>query len=215
MSQNTSNAGMAESTLLDTSLGLQAPQVSDRVLFFRKFLSKGLAISSVVPSSQPMVRTVIDHVDFERPSTIVELGAGTGVLTEAVVDRLLPHHRFATVENDPDFCAILRRRFPDATLIEADASEVAAPLAKLGIEKVDYVLSCLPTPNLPTRSQVRLWRWLRSVLAPEGLFVQITNAPLYYRGFYKRLFESVSYQMVWMNLPPGGVYRCARPRGRA
>jgi phospholipid N-methyltransferase len=45
------------------------------------------------------------------------------------------------------------------------------------------------------------------------MFVQITVAPLVYRGFYDRLFESVRYRMVWRNVPPGGVYYCSRPRG--
>jgi len=212
VTQNSSNAGMAESSLLESSVELRAPQLSDRVLFFEKFLNKGLQISSIVPSSRYLIQTVLGHVDFDRPSTLVELGGGTGVMTEQVVDRLRPHHRFATVENDPDFCRILRRRFPEAMLIEGDATDVAAPLSKLGIDKVDYVLCCLPTPNLPKRSQIRLMRWLRKSLVPGGLFIQITNAPYYYFNFYRRLFESVSYQMVWLNVPPGGVYRCARPR---
>jgi phospholipid N-methyltransferase len=59
---------------------------------------------------------------------------------------------------------------------------------------------------------VSLWRWLSDALEPDGVFVQITVAPLVYRAFYSRLFESVDYRMVWRNVPPGGVYCCAQPR---
>jgi phosphatidylethanolamine/phosphatidyl-N-methylethanolamine N-methyltransferase len=161
-----------------------------------------------------MVARVLDYVDFSRPATIVELGAGTGPVTEQIVELLRPHHRFVAVENDPDFCEVLRRRFPDTTLLQMDATRIAEPLAGLGIHKVDYVISGLPTPNLPRRAMVRLWRWLRKSLAPNGCFIQITVAPMLYRSFYNRLFDTVRYRMVWLNVPPGGVYRCGRPRAR-
>jgi len=142
----------------------------------------------------------------------VELGAGTGPITEEVLNHIGPQQRFVAVENDPDFCGVLRRRFPGLTLLECDASRVATPLAAQGIHRVDYVLSGLPTPSLPHRSQVHLWRWLRHALGPHGLFIQITVAPLVFRGFYDRLFHKVEYQMVWQNVPPGGVYVCSQPR---
>lgn len=211
MTRNTSDAGIADS-LADSTLAADKARLTDLVLFFQKFLSKGLTISSAVPSSPAMVARILKHIDFDRPGTIVELGAGTGPITVEILERLRPHHRFAMVENDPDFCEILRRRFPSTPLIQADASKLTEPLARMGIKKVDYVISGLPTPNMPIRSAVRLWQWLQEALAPSGLFIQITNVPLLYRRFYRRLFETAEHQLVLMNVPPGGVYRCARPR---
>ena len=212
MTSDSSNANVAERAFADSALLGEDERLSDRVLFFRKFLAKGRGISSAVPSSRQMVSGILRHVDFSRPATIVELGAGTGPVTEQILERLRPFHRFVAVENDPDFCDILRRRFPDTTLLQVDASRVAEPLASMGIHRVDYVLSGLPTPNLPARAAVRLWRWLLASLASDGTFVQLTLAPLVYRAFYNRLFGSVDYQMVWRNFPPGGVYCCSRPR---
>jgi len=209
-SSNSTN--VADQALVDSALAERQSTIADRALFLKKFLGKGLEISSAVPSSPALVEAVLSHVDFSRPCTIVELGAGVGPLTEAVVERLRPDQRFVAVENDADFCKILRRRFPDTTLLEADATDIAEPLAHMGINRVDYVLSGLPSPNLPPRAVGRMWRWLRSSMAPDGAFVQITVAPVLYRSFYRRLFEVVDYEMVWMNLPPGGVYRCSRPR---
>ncbi|HKQ50681.1 MAG TPA: rRNA adenine N-6-methyltransferase family protein [Phycisphaerae bacterium] len=212
MSSDPLNANVAEPALVETTLAPRAARLSDVGLFFSKFVAKGRTISSAVPSSRAMVNGVLDHVDFSRPGTIVELGAGTGPVTEQIVEQLRPHHRFVAVENDADFCEVLRRRFPETTLLQTDATRIAEPLSKLGVHKVDYVLSGLPTPNLPAQAQVRLWRWLKESLAPGGLFIQITVAPILYRGFYERFFRDVSYRMVWLNVPPGGVYRCAAPR---
>ncbi|MBI5763676.1 MAG: methyltransferase domain-containing protein [Planctomycetes bacterium] len=213
MSRESSNANVAPSEMVESTFGERRARVADVGLFFKKFLAKGRQISSAVPSSPAMVNSMLRHIDFSKPATIVELGAGTGPVTEQVMELLRPHHRFVAVENDPDFCEILRRRFPDTTLLQADAGRIAEPLANLGIQKVDYVLSGLPTPNLPRRAQAGILRWLRKSLAPDGLFIQITVAPLIYRSFYRRIFGAVNYRMVWLNLPPGGVYCCGRPKG--
>jgi len=200
--------------MVQSTLSERAASPSDFFLFFGKFLAKGRGISSAVPSSKAMVRGVLRHVDFSRPGTIVELGAGTGPVTAEIMERLGPQHRFVAVENDGDFCEVLRRRFPDLTLLHTDAPRVAEPLSHLGVQRVDYVISGLPTPNLPPAGMVRLWRWLRQSLTPSGVFVQITVAPFIYRAFYERLFHDVRYQMVWLNVPPGGIYCCSRPRER-
>lgn len=212
MTHDPSNASVVEPPLVESTLDSRKSRVSDFGLFFRKFLSKGRTISSAIPSSRAMAYGTLEHVDFSRPGTIVELGAGTGPVTEEIVQRLRHHHRFVAVENDPDFCKVLRRRFPETPLVQADATQIAEPMAQMGIQKVNYVISGLPTPNLPTRSIINLWKWLRQVLTPDGFFIQITVAPLVYRSFYDRLFGSVHYRMVWMNIPPGGIYRCANPR---
>ncbi len=212
MNSDSSNANVAQSELVESALASRSAKVSDFSLFFSKFVAKGRQISSAVPSSPSMVGTVLQSVDFSRPATIVELGAGTGPITEQIVEHLRPHHRFVAVENDRDFCGILRRRFPEVTLLESDATRLADPLAKLGIHKVDYVLSGLPTPSLPPRAMLRLMHWLRDSLTPNGLFVQITVIPVLYLSFYRRLFDQVDYRSVWLNVPPGGVYQCSQPR---
>ena len=212
MPTNASQTDVADRIVAETPLETPLTRIADRALFLRKFLAKGRVISSAVPSSRALVNGVLRAVDFSRPCTILELGAGTGPITDEVLTRLRPHQRFVAVENDGDFCDVLRRRFPQLTLLECDATRLAGPLAAQGIHRVDYVLSGLPTPSLPRRGAVRLWRWLRESLAPNGRFIQITVAPLVFRGFYDRLFEQVEYQMVWANVPPGGVYVCSRPR---
>ncbi len=212
MASNPSNAPVAESVLAQSALVNRKARLTDRTLFFKKFLAKGRQISSAVPSSKALVAGLLRHVDFSRPGTIVELGAGTGPVTEQIVERLQPFHRFVAVENDADFCNILRRRFPETTLLQMDASRISDSLAGMSIHKVDFVVSGLPTPSLPPRAMIRLWQWLRRSLAPNGLFLQITVAPLVFRGFYDRLFSSVQYEMIWRNVPPGGVYKCSRPR---
>jgi phospholipid N-methyltransferase len=190
----------------------QPSAAGDYALFLRKFLEKGRTISSAVPSSRTMALKLLEEIDFSRPGVILELGAGTGAVTEHIVERLRPHHRFVAVENDADFVEILRRRFPTQMILQADATRLSEPLASFGVHRVKYVVSCLPTPALSKRGIVRLAQWAERSMDGDGAFLQLTVVPLLYRGFYRRLFEQVNFRMVWRNIPPGGVYCCRRPR---
>lgn len=203
------------STVEATESDISQPSAAgDYAIFLRKFLEKGRTISSAVPSSRTMALKMLEEIDFSRPGVILELGAGTGAVTERIVERLRPHHRFVAVENDPDFVEILRRRFPTQMILQADATRLTEPLASFGVHRVKYVVSCLPTPALSKRGIVRLARWAGRSMDGDGAFLQLTVVPLLYRRFYRRLFAQVNFRMVWRNIPPGGVYCCRGPRVR-
>ena len=56
----------------------------ETLLFFGKFLRHGTGISSITPTSRTLARAMLDGIDFDRASVIVELGAGTGAITEQI-----------------------------------------------------------------------------------------------------------------------------------
>ena len=57
---------------------------------------------------------------------VIELGPGTGPVTEALIQRGIPQDRLILIEFDPDFCRLLSRRYPRATIVEGDAYTLAA-----------------------------------------------------------------------------------------
>lgn len=210
MSQNTSNVVAGDSAILNGEIQSYGDDQSQEFgLFFKKFIKKGRKISAATPSSFFLSREVCSVVDWDKPATIVELGAGTGPITDFILKRLKPHHKFVSIEMDDEFYQILKRRFPNAPLIKGDATDLDKTLAGTGIEKADYVLSGLPTPSLPREASDRLFKWMDRNLFPNGgIFSQLTVIPLYFWPFYKKHFQEVKYNMVWRNMPPGGVYKC-------
>ena len=52
------------------------------------------------------------QVDPREPGPIVEIGPGTGPVTEALIARGVPQERLVLVEFNPDFIELLRKRFP-------------------------------------------------------------------------------------------------------
>ncbi len=59
-----------------------------------------------------LARTMASYVDPRREGPVVELGPGTGPVTEALIRRGIAASRLILVEFNPDFCRLLTRRFP-------------------------------------------------------------------------------------------------------
>lgn len=186
-------------------------RVNSGLLFLSKFLQHGKTIASVWPSSRMLARATIKEVDWDKARVIVELGAGTGAITKEAVARLKPHTRLLAIERDVDFVGVLRERFSglkNVEIIHGDVCEIESILERRHITKVDYFLSGLPTPHLPPAVRKPMLAGVRKYMSPQGVYSNITEVPLLYRGHYRGWFENVEFQFVPVNIPPGGVYHC-------
>jgi len=186
-------------------------RLKSNLLFLRKFLRHGTGIASVWPSSKSLARATIKEVDWDRARVIVELGAGTGAITEEVVARLRPRTKFLAIERDADFVRVLRQRFsglPNVEIVHADVREIEPILRARRVTKVDYFLSGLPTPLLPEAVRGQMLAGVRKYMSPHGVYSNITEIPLLHRRHYRGWFADVEFQFVPVNMPPGGVYHC-------
>ena len=179
-----------------------------RWLMFTKFLQRGRVIASFAPSSRFMARAILRDIKFADCRCIVELGAGTGPITAELLRRAGRHCRCLIVELDHDLCRHLRKRFPHADVVEADASDLDRLLDERGIGRVDHILSGLPLPSIPTEIRERILDVSARRLTPDGSFRQLTVMPWVYYRMYRRYFQDVRFRFVPVNLPPGGVYVC-------
>ncbi len=184
------------------------------MIFLKKFLKHGTRVASVAPSSRSMARELCRHVDPDRPQVIVELGAGTGAVTRQIVSQMHRDSRLIAVEIDQDFADRIesatwkRSSSKQADVLVVDVTNLDATLNKLGISKVDLVISGLPMPSLPGKTVASVRRLMHSY-ASDAWYSQLTEFPIaVYRSFYRRLFEHVEYRRVPVNIPPGGAYHC-------
>ena len=74
-----------------------------------------------MPSGRVLARTMASYVDVESDAPVVELGPGTGAITNALIARGIDQKRLVLVEYNPGFCALLRDRYPQAQVIQGDA----------------------------------------------------------------------------------------------
>lgn len=181
------------------------------LVFLGKFFQQGVRIASVWPSSKSLCKATVKHIDWDKAKVIVELGAGTGPVTEVIVANLKPHTRFITIERDEDLYNIVAERcagMPNVEVLHRDAGDLEKILQERGIEKVDYIISCLATPSLPEQVRENVWQSVRKYLSPHGVYSQITEFPLIYWKYYKNFFHNVDFKFVVANFPPAGVYHC-------
>ena len=70
----------------------------DEVHFLRSWLEKPLATGAVMPSGKMLARTMARYVDPLVPGPVIELGPGTGAVTEALVEHGIEPSRLVLVE---------------------------------------------------------------------------------------------------------------------
>jgi phosphatidylethanolamine/phosphatidyl-N-methylethanolamine N-methyltransferase len=149
---------------------------------------------------------VAAEVDPAVPGPVVELGPGTGPVTEALIARGIAPERLVLVEYDPEFCMLLRRRFPGATVIEGDAYTLGETLTGIVREPLAAVVSGLPLMTRPLTNRVRLLNAAIRLLRRGAPFVQFTygaTAPIPSR---QRRYRITSSPRIWLNLPPARVW---------
>lgn len=182
-------------------------------------LRKQGVVGAIAPSSPALARALTAVVPTSGTPVVVELGPGTGSISEAIRARTAPGSRHLAVEIEPGLAAHLRRTKPWMETIEGDAADLGELLAGAGVDRVDAVVSTLPWSLFPGEQQERIIGEIGRALAPGGAFTTVTYLhalPLPgARSFRRRLrsaFDEVlTTGPVWRNLPPGMTYVCRRP----
>jgi phosphatidylethanolamine/phosphatidyl-N-methylethanolamine N-methyltransferase len=149
-------------------------RLDDEVRFIRSWIERPLSIGAVTPSGKILARTMARYVDPNSDGPVVELGPGTGPVTEALVEAGVAPSRLVLVEFNPTFCRILRSRYPDATLVQGDAYSMRRLLETLLLQPAAAVVSGLPLVTKPIKMRLRLIRDAFDLMLPGAPFVQFT-----------------------------------------
>src|ERR1700733_2187543 len=181
-------------------------RLDDEVRFIRSWIERPLSTGAVAPSSKILARAMARYVDPNSTGPVVELGPGTGPVTEALVEAGVDPSRLVLVEFDPTFCRILRNRYPEATLVQGDAYSLRRLLETLLIQPAAAVVSGLPLITKPIKMRMRLIRDAFDLMVPGAPFVQFTYSvaspvPRRFGGFTAEASERI-----WMNIPPARVW---------
>lgn len=177
--------------------------------FVRAWHRDPAGIGSVVPSSPALARAIARQVSDYDVGTIVELGPGSGTITEALLERGIPPHRLYLIERNPALASFLRSRFHGVHVVEDDATRLHALVRRDGVGKIAAIVSSIPLRNLGFRTRYAILRRSLDLLDPSGVFVQYTYShmsPLP-REMERRLglaAECAGY--VWLNIPPASIW---------
>ena len=155
---------------------VQGRRFQDSLLFLAKWLRSPLKIAAVMPSSPDLAATMAACVPVEGDGLVVELGGGTGALTQGLIERGIAPERLVVIERDFGFYKILRERFPAANVVLGDAADLTRLVRAAGFASrpVTAVISGLPILTFPDELQEVILREAFQLMEADGLFVQFT-----------------------------------------
>lgn len=192
----------------------------DQWRFFRQWLKNPLAIAAISPSSHHLARQMVAELP-PGARRVIELGGGTGVFTQALVEHGIAAPDLLVLELNEELHRHLQARFPDAHVICGDARELPAIVALSGYAEggpADAVVSGLGLLSMNRTMQQAILEAVFAVLRPDGRFIQFTYGPrspvnrevLAELGLHVRRAS-----MTLRNMPPATVYVYTRQRSRA
>ena len=181
--------------------------LSDSTLFLREWIANPQRTGSVAPSSPQLGAAMARWLPHNPESYVLELGPGTGAVTEALFKHGLREDRLIAIEHNPNLAKLLHKRFRSAQIIAGDAWELDQLLRDCPrpVESVGAVISSLPLLNFSREKADELARKIRAVLEPKGRWVQYSYQIMKSRSRGSDDFKQISSKIVWFNLPPARV----------
>lgn len=121
--------------------------------FLWRFVAHPDKLASIVPSSGALGRLVAAGIRRAEDEFVLELGAGTGPITHALLASGTPAEKLIAVEIDGQLARYLRGTYPDITVIEGDALTIERHLDPAVIGKIGTVVCGLPISLFPPAQQ--------------------------------------------------------------
>lgn len=189
---------------------------ANAALFFRRWMANPLQMGSVVPSSASLCRRIAAHTTRGPGEAVLELGAGTGVVSRALLASGVPPERLKVVEIVPDMADHLRRALPGVEVLCGDAFDLARVVPKQWHGRIGTAICGIPLVLLPIAEQRRFIEAVETVAPGRGflLYTYCITSPLPHRRL--GLAAKREAWTPW-NLPPASVwrYRCDDARAHS
>ena len=184
---------------------------SDFALFMGQLLRKPHQVVALAPSSKGLCAEMARELDPLK-GPVIELGAGTGNITQAILDAGIAPENCHSIEMNPDFCERLRTRFPGLNVYQMSAGDCG----DLPVEGAQAVVSGLPLLSMPTQLQRDILGGFAKKVSPGGDYVQFTYGPK--PPVTKVVRDELDLEWrksgkIWWNMPPARVYRFSQPTG--
>ena len=182
-------------------------KAQDAWLFLSRWAKAPGRMGAVAPSSRALALAMAAEIpDDADDCPVIELGGGTGSITNGLLESGIAPSRLVVIERDRHLAALLRQRFKGVQVICGDAGQLPDLLARHGITRVAAVVSGLPLLLFPRDLLDQIVDGCFTVLGPTAPLIQFTYghaSPLAADSF--RLTARRGPK-VWLNIPPATVW---------
>jgi phosphatidylethanolamine/phosphatidyl-N-methylethanolamine N-methyltransferase len=178
-------------------------------LFLGQLVRRPHRVVALAPSSQALACRMAAELPDDRTGPVIELGAGTGKITQALLEAGVAPEDLHAFELNPEFVDCLQTQFPQVHIHHAMAQD----MGQLPLPQVRAVVSGLPLLSFPKSAQMAILRASFRAMGPMGVFIQFTygpNPPVAERVRNALGLRWSKSEKIWGNLPPARVYAFRR-----
>ena len=187
-------------------IAMPRKQIASLMVFSRAIIKDQRRIGAVAPSSWALSRRMASYIPKDYDGHVVELGPGTGSITDALLKRGIAPERLHAIEFTPDLVRHMKNRFPKINVIEGDAANLATLLPKEVMEQgIDYIVSGLPLRAMGQEIVDGIIGAVRENLTEDGLYIQFTYSHARDRNRIIKDMRLCESSLVWLNFPPARV----------
>lgn len=176
-------------------------------LFFRQWLRSPKSMGSVIPSSRALAKAVAAEVAWQPGQYVVELGGGTGAISQGLIDRGIPRDRLIVIELDGALHAYLKERLTGCLVIQGDATRLPEILARHQVGEIGTVISGLPMVGMPFEFQQAIIDQGFKVMPKGSFMLQYSYSPIPPIPAAKLGVEAKIARYVLWNFPPAAVWK--------
>lgn len=176
-------------------------------MFLQGFFKHPVMVGSIMPSSDRLIRRMLEPVDWTNCQLFVEYGPGVGTFCRPILDRMAPDAKLIAIDTNTDFIRYLRHSITDPRFaaVAGSAADVEQIVRDHGHDAADYVLSGLPFSTLPPGVGPAIAAATHEVLRPGGAFLVYQFSPRV-KDYLLPHFERIDHDMEWWNVPPAQLY---------
>lgn len=179
--------------------------------FLKQFFKDRKMVGAVSPSTRFLGEKMLENIDFDHAKGLIELGPGTGVFTDIIIERMRKDAKLLVFELNDKFYESLSARISDprVQIIHDSAENIANYLPENEQTKQDAVISSLPLMVFPAELRQSVVDASYKSLKPKGTYVQFQYS-LQSKKFLESIYETVKITFTVKNFPPAFVYTCKK-----
>ena len=178
----------------------------EEIRFFKGWQRDKKGVGALLPTSSVTARRMASVIDTSSGLPVLELGAGTGVITKAIIERGVAPHNLVSIEYASHFCDLLRKRFSGVDVRNGNVFELDTVLADRRGQIFDSVISAVPMLSFPLERRIALMKALLSRIPRGRPVVQITHGPMSPLPAMPEIYTIAHFDFVMRNLPPAQLW---------
>jgi len=175
--------------------------------FVRQFFKNKKMVGAITPSTKFLGKKMLKNIDFNSSKLIIELGPGTGVFTDLIIEQMAKDAQLYVFELNKNFYANLVDKINDPRVkILNDSAE---NIEKYIDKKVDLIISSLPLMVFSNKLRENVITTSYKSLKKDGIYLQFQYT-LQSKKILQKTYEKVDVSFTMKNIPPAFIYYCTK-----